>query len=435
MSRLLVCFVLCGVASARADLLTYVQKPDASFAWKVVKQTNLKEGTLWQIELTSQTWQKIPWTHDLVVALPKDAKPTSTMLLYNTGGRANAANMVLQLELAKRIQAPVAFLFGIPKQPLFDGKKEDALIAETFVRYLDTKDADWPLLFPMVKSLVKAMDALQAFAKEQWKTELTGFVVSGASKRGWTSWLTGAADKRVKAIMPLVIDTLNFQKQMPYQLKSYGAYSEQIKDYTERKLVPMPDTPEAKRLWSWVDPWVYRDRLTMPKLILNGTNDPYWTQDALNLYWDDLRGPKWVSYVPNAGHGLEEVLPDGSKNRDRAISVMAAFAGMIIHERTPPQITWTIKDNQIRVEADPKPSVVRLWETSAATRDFRRSTWKPATLQAKEINSPVTFTVEKPSKGSKAFFVEVGYGQGDQAYAFSTQIHILDAPKTEKGDK
>jgi PhoPQ-activated pathogenicity-related protein len=432
MLRLLACALLLGAASARADLFKYVQKPDDSFAWKIAKKTDTKDGTLWQIELTSQTWQKIPWTHDLVVVLPKDTKPTATMLLFNTGGRANAANMLLQLQLAKRIQAPVAFLFGIPKQPLFEGKREDALIAETFVRYLDTKDADWPLLFPMVKSLVKAMDALQAFAKEEWKHELTGFVVSGASKRGWTSWLTGAADKRVKAIMPLVIDTLNFQKQMPYQLKSYGAYSDQIKDYTERKLVPLPDSEDARRLWAWVDPWVHRDRLTMPKLILNGTNDPYWTQDALNLYWDDLKGPKWISYVPNAGHGLEEVLPDGTKNRDRAVAVMAAFAGMIIHDRKPPEINWTIKDNTIQVVANPMPKEFRVWETSAKTRDFRKSTWTSVRLKPDE---KATLVIERPTSGSKAFFVEVAYGEGEQSYAFSTQIQILDAPKAEKGGK
>src|SRR5207245_285409 len=143
------------------------------------------------------------------------------------------------------------------------------LIAETFVRYLESKDESWPLLFPMAKSLVRAMDALQAFAKQEWNVEVTHFVVSGGSKRGWTTWLTAAADARVKALAPCVIDTLNMAVQLPHQLRSYGRYSDMIGDYTKRGLVPMPNTPEAKRLWMMVDPWMYRDRIKQPKLIVN----------------------------------------------------------------------------------------------------------------------------------------------------------------------
>ena len=48
------------------------------------------------------------------------------------------------LELARKINAPVAILYHIPNQPLLEGKlSEDDLIAETFVRYLKTKDENW----------------------------------------------------------------------------------------------------------------------------------------------------------------------------------------------------------------------------------------------------------------------------------------------------
>jgi PhoPQ-activated pathogenicity-related protein len=183
------------------------------------------------------------------------------MFLYNQGGTANANSIALGMDLARKMGAPVAILYGIPNQPLLGGKFEDALIAETFVRYLDTKDATWPLLFPMTKSLVRAMDALQAFAKQEWNVEVRWFVVSGASKRGWTTWLTGASDPRVKAIAPMVIDTLNMVEQMENQLRSFGKYSDMIRDYTLRGLVPIPKTEEAVKLWRMIDPYFYKDRL------------------------------------------------------------------------------------------------------------------------------------------------------------------------------
>jgi len=41
---------------------------------------------------------------------------------------------------------------------------------------------------------------------------IENFLVSGASKRGWTAWLVGCVDKRAIAIAPIVMDMLNFQK-------------------------------------------------------------------------------------------------------------------------------------------------------------------------------------------------------------------------------
>jgi PhoPQ-activated pathogenicity-related protein len=364
-----------------------------------------------------------------MVVVPKGVTPRPTLFLWNQGGKPGLASTAMAFDLATKMQAPVAFLFGIPNQPLLDGKREDALIAETFVRYLKTKDDGWPLLFPMVKSLVKAMDALQAFAKQEWKAEVKDFVVSGGSKRGWTTWLTGASDRRVKAIIPVVIDTLNMHKQMAYQKESYGAYSAMIRDYTERGLVPMPDTEDARKLWAWVDPWAYRSRLTMPKLILNGTNDPYWTQDALNLYWDDLQGDKWVCYVPNAGHNLQQKLPDGRVDTSRALSILAAFGRAYIHDRPLPRLSWRHTDAggkfQLSVTSDVTPKAVRLWSADAPTRDFRKATWKNQTLKA---GRSLTAQVEAPARGCRVFLAECEYEQDGLRYTLCTQLRIVGTP-------
>src|SRR5207244_12490673 len=110
----------------------------------------------------SQKWQGLVWEHGLVVYHPKDARPAATMLLLNTGGNPGGLTAVLGLEFAKRTGTPVAVLYNIPNQPLYGGKNEDALIAETLVRFLEAggKDEEWPLLFPMAKGVCKAMDAL-----------------------------------------------------------------------------------------------------------------------------------------------------------------------------------------------------------------------------------------------------------------------------------
>lgn len=420
---------------ARADeipdgLRNYVARPETVYRWELREKTTRDDSTVYDLHLVSQDWQGIVWEHQLQVYQPQSAKPAATMLLWNQGGRASESSIVFGLELAKKIGTPVAFLYGIPKQPLFEGKKEDALIAETFVRYLETKDERWPLLFPMVKSLVKAMDALQAFSEQEWKLRVKSFIVTGASKRGWTTWLTAASDSRVKAIAPMVIDTLNMKAQGPYQLKSFGHYSEQIRDYTERGLVPTPETAEAQRLWAMVDPWIYRERLTLPKLIINGANDPYWTTDSLNLYWDDLKGDKWVTYVPNAGHNLEQHGENGEKDRTRAMNTLAAFAKHTIRDNPMPQLKWkhdNVSDQaRLTVESDHAPKAARLWIASAPTRDFRLARWED---QALASGKSVIGKVAPPTTGCIAFFAELDFEIDGLTHHLSTQMRILESAK------
>lgn len=420
--------VMFAASPARADLFEYVKKPDKAFAWKHEKTVELPGGVMHQLHLTSQEWQGITWQHDIQLFIPKGVELNGSMLLWNQGGKPGFDSILFGMDLAQRMKVPVALLFGIPNQPLLDGKREDALIAETFVRYLKTGDADWPLLFPMVKSLVRAMDALQEFCRKELKLTITRFIVSGASKRGWTTWLTAAADPRVQAIAPLVIDTLNMPAQIPHQKKMLGMYSDMIRDYTERGLVPIPDTEEAKRLWRMIDPWHYRDKITVPTMIINGANDPYWATDALNLYWDDIKSPKWVLYVPNAGHGLVQEHGPGKKDRNRAVGTLSAFVHHQAHKKQMPRLAWKhgAADGKLllEVEADPAPRAARLWSAQASTHDLRKARWEEAaaTIKGKQIRG----LIAPPTEKVRALFAEVEYELDGQPYYLSTQIRVVE---------
>lgn len=434
---LLASVTLLGTPAARAqqgsELKSYVSKPDTAFTWSIAEKNDTDSGTVYTLNMTSQTWQGITWTHRIQIYQPAGVQPGDVLPLLNTGGGPNIANAALGMEIAKRARLPVAVLYDIPNQPLLDGKKEDALIAETFMRYLQTGDSSWPLLFPMVKSVVRAMDVLQAFSQQEWKRPLPQFIVTGASKRGWTSWLTAATgDKRVKAIAPMVIDVLNMPAQMKHQIDSFGGFSAEIDDYTAKGLNKDFDNPERKKLYRMVDPYAYRASLSLPKLLLNGANDPYWTADALRFYWDDLPGDKWVVYVPNAGHNLQEALPDGTKSAARALDAITMFVRSQTGGAPLPKVSAKVEEGKdgttrLRLIADQKPTAIRLWIVSSDTRDFRPKRWTSSDVPLSATAKGYIVEVEAPATGYLACFAELEFASPDGPIRLCTPIRVLGA--------
>ena len=64
-------------------------------------------------------------------------------------------------------------------------------------------------------------------------------------------------------------------------------------------------TKRGQLLINLVDPYAYREKLTMPKLIILGTNDPVLDGRCLQpLLSRPVRGTKHLFYLANAGHGL-----------------------------------------------------------------------------------------------------------------------------------
>lgn len=312
-------------------------------------------------EFESQVWQGVTWKHHLVWIEPEKDVNSDLAILYCTGGDVNELDLAEGEKIANLAGVPVALLHHIPFQPIFD-LWEDDLIAQTFVMYLETKDPTWPLLFPMVQTAVSAMTLVEDFTQGTIKR----FIPTGVSKRGWTSWLSAAVDPRVAGVVPASIDVLNMGTQMRHQMETWGTFSEQIQSYTTQQLEAAPEQSEAgQRLLQMVDPYYYREKLTMPKIIMTGTNDRYWQVDSASLYFDSLPGPKWMCSCPNHGHNLG--------NRHAMHCALAALAESLSDRIAMPSPNWEWHGHEATVggEADE----YRLWEAEGVGYDFRDAAW------------------------------------------------------------
>jgi len=426
--------------SSETALDRYVAAPDPAFAWKVLKEMPTEGGTATLLEMTSQKWltekevERPLWTHWLTVVRP--AQVTSDIgFLYITGGAldraAPARAPAWMVELARDTGTVVTELRLVPNQPIVfvdDPKRkprvEDDYIAYTWDKYLRTGDEKWPARLPMTKSAVRAMDAVTAFvaSPEGGGAKVARFVVAGGSKRGWTTWTAAAVDTRVVAIAPLVIDMLNVEPSFIHHWRAYGAWSNAVDDYVEHGIMNWMGTPQFRALMKIEEPYEYRDRLTLPKFMVNASGDQFFLPDSSQFYFDELRGEKHVRYVPNTGHSLD---------KSDAIESVHAFYASVVKGTPRPEIKWTFeRDGSIKVVSGERPADVRVWQaTNPKARNFRHDVVGAAyTSTPLEPSGPNTWVarVPKPEAGWTAFFVELTFaGAGKYPLKVTSGVRVV----------
>jgi len=420
----------------RTPLDEYVQKPDAAYGWKVVKTVEGNPSKTFVIRLTSQSWRdksevdRPLWEHWLVVVKPEKLKTNKAFLAVagssNDRPMPDGANALVS-KIAAATGSIVAELRMVPNQPLIfhgDGipRKEDDLIGYGWNQYLETGDPTWLPRLPMVKSVASAMDCLQEWS-EQEGAKIEKFVVAGASKRGWTTWMIGATDPRVEAIVPIVIDVVNVEPSIRHHAAVYGFWAKAIGAYYQHNILQRSDHPRMNEIHRIEDPYYYLDRLTMPKYIINGSGDQFFCPDSSQFYYDDLQGEKHLRYVPNVDHSVD--------NNFDAVLSMVAFYQMIITGKPRPNITWTFEDDgSIRMQSDTPPQQVLLWQANnPKARDFRLATIGPAyksTELKPEADGSWLGRAATPEKGWTASFIEVTYDTGGGfPFKVSTAVRVL----------
>jgi PhoPQ-activated pathogenicity-related protein len=277
----------------------------------------------------------------------------------------------------------------------------------------------------MTKSAVRAMDVVTAFTTSSagGGHGVTRFVVSGASKRGWTTWTTAAVDRRVIAIAPAVIDLLNVVPSFTHHWQAYGAWSDAVKDYVDQGLMDRINTPEFQALMRIEEPYEYRERLTMPKFIVNAAGDQFFLPDSSRYYFDDLRGEKHLRYVPNTDHSLDKT--------DALESVQAFYAAIVTGTRRP-SIRWTFeRDGSIKVVSKQRADEVKVWQAiNPSARNFRLDAVGPAYRSTVlKPSGPNTWVarVRPPPSGWIAFFVELTFPSGGK-YPFKETTAVCVLP-------
>ena len=326
----------------------------------------------------------------------------------------------------------VAQLNDVPNQPLRFADRpdeplvEDAIIAHQQMKFIQGRDPEQLVRLPMVKSGVAAMTAVQQYLAGEagGRLAVNSFVVAGGSKRGWTTWLVGAVDPRVRAMIPIVINTLDGDATVRHHWGAMGYFSPAIKDYVEHGLIPdmigHPGLDEIRRI---EDPLSYCDRpsMAMPKYVINAVGDEFFPPDNTRFSYHRLPGTKRLRMLPNSRHSTEGT---------DIIKSIAAFYDAILNGRRLPDYAWETRDDgAIVVRSDDAPAQVNLWQANNPNaRDFRVDTIGEAftaTPLARQADGSWVAEAPRPASGFTAWFIELVFeGATRSPFTFTTEVHV-----------
>ncbi|CAI5529520.1 unnamed protein product, partial [Closterium sp. Naga37s-1] len=290
---------------------------------------------------------------------------------------------ILGAVLHQQPMEPISFYVGPNGPGKFEELEEDELMAFSFAMALKHPDEiEWQLSMPMAKSIVRGMDALQLASREIFPhLPVEGFVLMGVSKRGLMAWLTAAMDKRVVGIVAYGFDLLDFGRNFQHLHDSLGAWPVILKFYAIFNVTSQLQSPQFQRLTEDTDPYYYRERLTMPKLLVSAANDEVLALDDTYIWWNDLPEPKLLKIMANSEHMQIHV-------NQWANQATLSFLASLLHVNSScaslpassrPSLTWTRPSN-----AAPSPRRRKRFDKTEGTGLFAREERETAEAQTGE---------------------------------------------------
>jgi len=432
----------------RTALDDYVNTLDGNYAWDIRDRVVGDGFTKYDIRLTSGMWRttadvNLPlWQHWLTLYVPTTITQSKALLFIDGGSNSSTPTASADLDtyagpLAASSGAVIVDLQNVPNEPLqFTGesfsRSEDSIIAHSWNRYLATGDPTWIVNLPMTRAAMRAMDAISDFISKPvgGNFDIASFVVTGGSKRGWTTWLTSATDPRVSEEAPIVSDLLNMQTSFVHHYAYYnGTFSAAVQDYVNEGILNVNNfgTDGLDSLLSIVDPYSYLTRLTLPKYLINVSGDEFFVPDSSQFYYDQLLGPKAMRYLPNSSHGVSDP--------NYILESFTAMFDMLQGEPLPQYSFHQLPDGTIELSTGETVTDAKLWQaTNPNARDFRWPVVGAAytsTQLTDQGGGVYRANVAQPTKGYTAYYIEITIQNslGD-SIKVSSGIYLKGQPPT-----
>ena len=412
-------FIFLSTEEEYTSMSDYIESTKNEFSYDIQEVIYEENWTGYHIKMISGEWldskkvDQVEWWHYVDIIIPKQTT-SSTGIMFIDGGEKSEDYFRLDAQSIRnaiKTEAVIVNISNIPFQPLNflsseqDSFEEDDLIAFAWNKFLKQgakqKDIEWLPRFPMTRAIVRAMDLAQEIVLQN-DIVVKDFVVSGASKRGWTAWTTAAVDTRVKAVVPMVIDMLNLVPSFENHYRSYGEFSPAVQEYVNYNIQDWLGTEEFKVLMSYIEPFSFIDKFTMPKYIINAGSDEFFSTDSWRFYYDKLPGEKIIRYVPNKNHSL-----DGRYLTEDLVS----YFYRVINDIEIPSLSWNLSDNKLIAELDYDGDYdVSVWTAKNDDgRDFRLweegELWEETSI-GKLANNKYELNVSSNLKGYKATMIE-----------------------------
>ncbi|WP_455285651.1 PhoPQ-activated pathogenicity-related family protein [Cupriavidus necator] len=409
--------------------------------------------------MTSQSWsperlvQPTEWLHEVTLYIPDHALRQRALVIVNNGSRYSLEGATRTLatdfpaqtlaDIAQATKTVVVSVEDVPNQALVyadDGKArtEDASVAHSWSLFMTAPHArpTMSLHIPMAATVSRALTLAQ---RELASLGIHRFIVSGISKRAWSSWLATIADPRIDAVVPFAMDLLDTRAALKHIFQSYGGnWPLAFRPYYTEAIDRRIDTQPFSWLMQIEDPLAYLGtqygaRLAVPKYIVNASGDEFFVPDNSKFYYDRLPGEKALRMVPNSSHG-------GIRNS--ATEVLTSFVNRFQQSMPLPVVQAELRNPKsgpsIVGRSSEVPQKLLLWRaTNPSARDFRHACGIRFVSTPVQTTDPQTFDVplEFPASGWSAQFVEATFADGlvatSQVYVVGKQEYPSAAPATD----